>query len=58
MPNIYICQAEDKTFLGEYVPGESEIDGVATFENEEGKAIWRHQVKKGKQKVYNMHISH
>lgn len=44
--NVYICSAGDPTFLGQYVPVESpHTDGVATFENEDGRAIWRHQVR-------------
>lgn len=46
MPNVYVCRAGDPSFLGQYVPiSESMNDGVPTFENEEGRAIWRHQVE-------------
>jgi len=40
---LYVCEAGDATFLGEYL-AVGEQDGVSKYENDEGKSIWRHQV--------------
>lgn len=41
--SIFVCEAGDPTFVGKYIPLEL-LDGVPKYENDEGKAIWRHQV--------------
>lgn len=40
---MYVCEAGDPSFMGEYL-SVGEQDGVAKYENDEGRSIWRHQV--------------
>jgi hypothetical protein len=45
VPSLYVCSAGDPSFLGEYVASEHMVDGLPAFNNDEGKAVWRHQVR-------------
>ncbi len=40
---LYVCEAENASFLGEYVPGHQKIDGVEVYSNEQDMSFFRNR---------------